>query len=95
MKKRKRCLSGRGEINNEERNNNNRCNMQLTGHPFVDVGLAGIAAIIETEKNIIVNTPEKITYADVEYSIKVLRDKYYFRLMRKDAKGKEKPLFYF
>jgi hypothetical protein len=68
---------------------------RFTGHPFVDAGIAGMAAILEQEAGNRFNSPEELSETDAQQAIELAGDLYYYRRVRKDAKASDKPLLYF
>lgn len=69
--------------------------MKLTGHPFIDSGIAGIASVLETEYDQVILKPEDLCETDIKNAVNILKNKYYYQLVRKDDNKSEKPLFYY
>jgi hypothetical protein len=62
---------------------------RFTGHPFVDAGIAGIAAILK-QKGRYIQSPEDISQADVFVAVDELLSLYSRRIARNESK-KEEP----
>jgi hypothetical protein len=68
---------------------------RFTGHPFVDAGISGMAAILEQEAGKTFKSPEELSEEDAREAIRLATDKYFYRRVRKETKSTDRPLFYF
>jgi hypothetical protein len=71
--------------------------MNLTGHPFIDVGMAGAAALIEeyAEPRRSIASLADLTDSDIEVAIDMAQSHWFQRPFKKEDKKEDKPLFCF
>ena len=69
--------------------------MELTGHPFIDAGMAGAAALIERYTNRKISSLSELSEADIIEAISLAEEYWFQQPFRKDVKQKDKPLFCF